>query len=149
MLLISHRGNINGKNPDKENHPDYILEAIKQGYECEVDVWRVEDRYWLGHDQADYEIDFLFLTNPKLWIHAKNVHALTSLMYSNVNVFWHQEDDYTITNKGYVWAYPGKYVLPESKAIAVLPEQSPGFNVSNFSGVCSDYIKDYDKVSTV
>ena len=149
MLLISHRGNINGKNPEKENHPDYILEAIKQGYNCEVDVWRVENQYWLGHDQADYEIDFLFLTNPKLWIHAKNIDALTSLMYGNVNVFWHQEDDYTITNKGYVWAYPGKYTSPGSNSIAVLPEQSPGFDVSNFSGVCSDYIKNYDKTSTI
>ena len=39
MILISHRGNINGKNPEKENHPDYIWVAIQAGYEVEIDVW--------------------------------------------------------------------------------------------------------------
>jgi len=28
MKLIAHRGNINGPNPEKENHPDYINTAI-------------------------------------------------------------------------------------------------------------------------
>ena len=26
----------------------------------------------------------------------------------NCHYFWHQEDDYTITSKGIIWAYPGK-----------------------------------------
>ena len=29
MILISHRGNINGKNPSMENHPDYIKKSLK------------------------------------------------------------------------------------------------------------------------
>jgi hypothetical protein len=28
MILISHRGNLNGKQPNNENHPDYILRAL-------------------------------------------------------------------------------------------------------------------------
>ena len=27
MLLKSHRGNISGANPSKENHPDYIIKG--------------------------------------------------------------------------------------------------------------------------
>jgi len=30
--LISHRGNINGKNPQFENNPQYIDYAIKNNY---------------------------------------------------------------------------------------------------------------------
>ena len=37
MILISHRGNINGPNIDKENKPSYISAAIDKGYDCEVD----------------------------------------------------------------------------------------------------------------
>ena len=41
MKLIAHRGNVNGPNPDKENHTDYINEAIILGYDVEIDVWFV------------------------------------------------------------------------------------------------------------
>ena len=33
MILISHRGNINGKNLNIENHPSYIDKAIEAGYD--------------------------------------------------------------------------------------------------------------------
>ena len=29
MILISHRGNINGPNPEMENNPEYIQKAIR------------------------------------------------------------------------------------------------------------------------
>ena len=44
MKLIAHRGNINGPNPEKENHPDYINTAIKSGYDVEVDVWFIDNK---------------------------------------------------------------------------------------------------------
>ena len=39
MKLISHRGNLNGRIPERENHPDYIDEAIEAGYDVEIDIW--------------------------------------------------------------------------------------------------------------
>ena len=38
MILIAHRGNVNGKNPERENTIEYIEEAIKKGYHCEIDI---------------------------------------------------------------------------------------------------------------
>ena len=38
MILISHRGNINGPNPEMENNPEYIQKALDLGYDVEVDV---------------------------------------------------------------------------------------------------------------
>jgi len=32
MILISHRGNIDGKLSEYENNPNYILSAIDLGY---------------------------------------------------------------------------------------------------------------------
>ena len=38
MLLISHRGNLNGIQKKRENSPTYINEALSKGYDVEVDV---------------------------------------------------------------------------------------------------------------
>ena len=51
MKLISHRGNIDGRRPDLENNPDYILKAIDKGYDCEIDVWLLKNTIYLGHDK--------------------------------------------------------------------------------------------------
>ena len=66
MRLISHRGNTSGPNPSRENHPDYIHEAIDKGFEVEVDVWRLGDKWFLGHDKPQYEIEEQFLLQDKL-----------------------------------------------------------------------------------
>jgi len=42
MIIISHRGNINGPLVDKENRPSYIDSAIKLDYDVEVDL-RIEE----------------------------------------------------------------------------------------------------------
>ena len=57
MILISHRGNIMGPNPEQENHPDYIREALNIGYDVEIDVWYT-DKFMLGHDKPQYEFSF-------------------------------------------------------------------------------------------
>ena len=38
MILISHRGNVNGRFEDWENKPEYINDALNLGYDVEVDV---------------------------------------------------------------------------------------------------------------
>jgi len=50
MILISHRGNIDGKQEGKENKPSYIAEAINRGFDCEVDIWFTDGKFVLGYD---------------------------------------------------------------------------------------------------
>jgi len=143
MKLISHRGNINGKMPEKENHPDYIDEAISLGYEVEVDIWMIEGVLFLGHDGPEYGISQLWLNQRygKLWLHCKNIEAVEWFnTIGGFNYFWHENDTLTLTSKNYVWAYPGKQ--PIEKSIAVLPEIYND-NIKLCSGVCSDYIQRY------
>ena len=94
MVLISHRGNINGKNESFENSVPYIKKALDLGYNVEVDVW-FTDGFYLGHDEPKYKIDVGFLQRKELWCHAKNLEALAEMKkYSNIHCFWHQNDDY-------------------------------------------------------
>ena len=63
IKLISHRGNLNGVNPDRENSPSYIQEAITAGYDVEIDVHWWDSGIWLGHDKPDWMVPLLFLEN--------------------------------------------------------------------------------------
>ena len=144
LRFISHRGNINGKNTEKENHPIYIVEALSQGYEVEIDVWHKNGKFFLGHDTPQYEIDAKFLQNCNLWCHAKNDSALVEMSkLQNVHFFWHQEDHYTLTSQGIIWVYPGQRILEGS--IVVLPEviDNPNLYLGKCGGVCSDVIERY------
>ena len=147
MRYISHRGNIEGRVIESENHPDYIHYAIVKGYDVEIDVWWVDSKLWLGHDEPQHEIelDWLIRHSYFIWIHCKNVKALSYFSEYNrgndtFNLFWHEEDTATLTSKGYIWAYPGKQ--PIEGSIAVMPEIHND-DISKCWGICSDYVKKY------
>lgn len=142
MILISHRGNISGIEHDNENNPNYINAAINEGFEVEIDVQFENGEFFLGHDFSQYKINKEFLLNDKIWCHAKTMGALEALNKIKAHYFWHQEDDYTITSKGYIWTYPGKELFTES--ICVLPEKA-NYKEFNCLGICSDLIQDYKK----
>ena len=142
MIYISHRGNISGPNEKFENKIDYIQNALDKGYDVEVDVRFENDSFFLGHDYNQVEVDKNFLLNKKIWCHAKTKDALSALEKIKAHHFWHQEDDYTITSKGFIWTYPGKSLLTSS--ICVLPEIA-NYKEINCQGICSDYIERYKK----
>jgi len=147
MILISHRGNINGKDESKENKPSYIVDAIRKGYNVEVDFWYDNGKFVLGHDEPQYSIPLDFIENyyRYLWIHCKNHDALSKLVEIDrggvyFNYFWHDSDDVIITSKGYMWANPGTYI---EGSIAVMPEYKKD-KIEGRLGVCSDYIINYE-----
>lgn len=146
MILISHRGNINGRITEYENKPEYIEDTIRLGFDVEIDVWVVGGTLLLGHDEPQYPIDIHWLENlsNKLWIHCKNIEAMEWFnMIGGFNYFWHEEDTMTFTSNGYMWVYPGKQ--PVKNSIAVMPEICSD-DISECKGVCSDYIKKYKKI---
>ena len=140
MFFISHRGNLFGPKPKFENSPDYIISALEQGYEVEVDVRFYKNNFYLGHDEPQFKIAKNFLINKKIWCHAKNYLALEMLKKIKTTFFWHQNDDYTLTSNGYFWTYPNKKMLKNS--ISVILGKKKLKNI-NCAGICSDYISSY------
>ena len=124
MILISHRGNLNGKFESYENEPMFIDKAISEGYDVEVDVWYIDGVLFLGHDKPQYGVDFRWFIDrlSKLWVHCKNIESILYFQECGyeINYFWHQEDDITLTSKNFIWTFPGKKLT--SRSIAVLPE---------------------------
>ena len=60
MILIAHRGLINGPSKELENSPSSIDLAFSKGYHCEIDVWYIYDKWFcpqwfmntLAHEMA-------------------------------------------------------------------------------------------------
>lgn len=147
MRLIAHRGNINGKKLSLENNPNYIKDAIIKGYDAEIDVWFVEEKFILGHDEPQYKINKSFLQDysENLWIHCKNLEALFHLnQEKNLNVFFHDVDDATLTSHGYIWTYPTKQLMANS--VCVMPELGVNGDIKKCYGICSDFIANYMEV---
>jgi hypothetical protein len=142
MKKIAHRGNVYGPNPILENQPEYIINAIKMGYDVEIDIWLVNDQIYLGHSDPIHKVDLSFIVDisDKSWFHCKNLEALC--MFSKklkfCNFFWHQEDKYTLTSKGYIWTYPGN--LTSEFSVLVDLDLSSDIKPSTIHGICSDHV---------
>lgn len=163
MKIIAHRGLINGPNIKEENNPKFLLNALKLGYDCEVDLSITSDDKWfLGHEKEgeeekpSYQINPYFILNKdsynKYWIHCKNFHTLYSLHQINfntpLNFFYHTTEDVVLTSGMYFWHYP-KRVSQSPYGIIVLPEQKINIDdvetmkkylsIQKFYGICTDY----------
>ena len=144
MILISHRGNLTGPNPERENSQLYIQEALDKEFDVEIDVWVIDNIIYMGHDKPQYGVDFRWIRDRvnKLWVHCKNVESVVYFKECgyDVNYFWHQEDTLTLTSQNHIWVYPGKQ--PIKNSIAVMPEINND-NITKCLGICSDIIEKY------
>ena len=138
MIFIAHRGNYKGPIPSRENHPEYIQEALDQGYHVEIDVWLISEKLFLGHDLPQYEVDLSFLeSSDRIICHAKNAEALELLIDRRLHCFSHDQDDVVLTSRCWLWTYPGKTLT--SQSVAVMPERVKNWCITGCHAVCSDY----------
>ncbi len=146
MHVIAHRANLNGPDKSTENLPKQIELCISKNFECEIDVWYINETLFLGHDEPQYEIPLSFLLNlkDKLWCHCKHLESFEYLLSLKVlNCFYHQTDDYVLTSKGWIWVYPGKNV--PNKGIVVMPEWSDHkYYQTHIGGICTDYVESHE-----
>ena len=152
MKIIAHRANIGGPNNQNENKISSIKKCIELGYDVEIDIRYSEGNLYLGHDRPVDIItkEELIEINRKVWIHCKNLKAISYFrkIEEEFNYFWHDKDSYTLTSKEYIWAYPGEKLSRE--CICVLPEISASlkdiksFIKRDISGICTDYPNLFD-----
>ena len=149
MKLIAHRGNINGPNKEQENKPEYLINALNEGYYIELDLWYIDNNLYLGHDEPQYKIKYSFLleNKDKMYVHCKNIQALHYILYKNddIECFFHDLDECVLTSKGNIWTFPGK--LLTDKSICVMPERvkDNNYHLNNCIGICTDYVTKYRK----
>jgi hypothetical protein len=138
---ILHRGLLAGPDSDLENNESNFKKRLNEGWDVEIDIWNIDGVFWLGHDHPTSRLeDTLLLTHPNVWVHCKNLEAL-SIMPSNAHYFVHDNDMATLTSKQFIWCFPGNMVNSR-KCVIVLPERV-GFKfpiLTNAMAVCSDFV---------
>lgn len=140
---ISHRGNLRGPEPERENKPDYIDAAINELFEVEVDIRFLEGNFYLGHDNPESFVDLHWLKERKeyLILHCKNREALY-LLKDDYHCFWHENDAYTLTSKQKIWTYPNKSVGPDCIIVDLEPptkEKIEDLVSKHCYAICTDY----------
>ena len=145
LYIISHRGNLRGRLPERENTLDYIDEAIAEGFDVEIDLWFHEGKFFLGHDGPETEVQMQQLIDRSfnLWVHAKNLDVVTYLLQTELHWFWHDKDTMTLTSEGIPWAQPGQFV-PNGITVEFEIINIPSYAL----GVCTDNPIDYKKCYT-
>ena len=108
-------------------------------------MWVVDEKIFYGHNEPQYKGTILDL-DKRCWLHCKNLEALrffTGLDMNETHAFWHDVDDYTLTNKKYIWTNIGRDL--SGRSIMVMPEVADEtlkntLNV-NCAGICSDWVQ--------
>jgi hypothetical protein len=143
MILISHRGNLNGLSADKENSPQYIDCAISQGFDVEIDLRTDNSKLFLGHDYPQYEISIEWLQDRRdnLWIHTKDSESLFKLCDTDLRYFFHEKESHTIiANSNLIWSHD----LSEASDRSIIPllgmEDLLNKEYVSVHGICSDFI---------
>jgi hypothetical protein len=154
-MLIAHRGNINGKNPNLENTESYITDAVNSSYKVEIDVWVINKTLYLGHDDPIYKTSFEFLyeNSTNLLVHCKNFNALEFFVNHPHSVkfryFYHTFEECVLSSYGDIILHSHANKFPKN-SIYMLPEVL-GINeqyLKNCSGICSDVISSYSYLAT-
>jgi hypothetical protein len=148
MKFISHRGNTVGRHKIYENCPSTIQNVISIGYGVEIDVWYKNNKFFLGHDEPEWEISDQFFKNnyQQLLIHCKNDEALFRLNTIPIlELFTHADDPFTLSSKNVILIHPHT-VTTLRKGILIMPEMSHYTinEILEFDGIVSDNIKFYE-----
>ncbi len=148
MKIISHRGNLNGPNPQSENKLSQIELCLQKGYDVEIDLRYIasEKEFYLGHDTPDENVSLSWINDHKdrPWIHCKTLDTLDYFSRAQINsfIFGIKMIIIHLRVNHLIWAYPGMEI--SSQSIIVLPEldQSIDWNLIKLTscyGICTDY----------
>lgn len=128
MLIISYQGIYDGQNFESANTPSQLAKAFNSGFSCMVDVWRFDNKLYLGRENDWLEVTDTYLQGNKFWISCQNQDAYDYLLaqprklYPNVfifpNVETESESTLTTSNKTIV---PGTVPI-DNNSIVYLPE---------------------------
>lgn len=124
--IISHRGNLDGPIPERENSPDYIDQAIKWGFVVEIDIRYKGGKLWLGHDYAQWpvEIEWLEQRHPNLLVHIKDWDVLTQTqVWHKFHSFCHVGDPFTVTSHGLLWIHDLSLPYTQESIIPLITQQ--------------------------
>lgn len=146
MKLISNKGNLRGIISEYENTPEYIEAALNSGFDVKIDLLLNDGKLFIGNDsnKIKLDIDWLEKYHNKLWLECKDINLIQKLNQLDnrgvyLNYFWHENDQITLTSRGYILSYIDEPVIG---AIIMTPTIKND-KIKLCYGICSDNIMDF------
>ena len=128
MLYISYQGIYDGQNYEDANTPEQINKALGKGFSCLIDVWRVDNKLYVGNGQPVIEVTEKYIQGNKFWINAMNTDMqewiVTQPAKLYPNYFWFEAPT---PPPAYATASNGKLITPgtvpiNNDSVMFLPE---------------------------
>lgn len=149
MLIISYQGIYDGQNFEDANTPDQIGKAFNNGFSVMADVWRFDDKLYLGTASNLIEVTDRYLQGVRFWLNCQNQDAYDYLFaqprkfYPNVFIFTNVDTESTpTTSTGGQTIVPGNVPI-DNDSVVYLPEIVDRGLFSTVKlrcyGVCSNY----------
>jgi hypothetical protein len=158
MEIISHRGNLDGPDPTRENTIEAITGAMALGYSVEFDVRYCDGTFYFGHDRSQMPIDLAALSelvqvyDGTLYAHCKTVETLQwftkcpdlqeEFSWCDIIPFFHDIDECILLKNDLIWVHPRatENAILIKNAIFVQPTLiDSGVVQDKIYGVCTDY----------
>ena len=77
MLYISYQGIYDGQNYEDANTPKQINSALGKGFSCLINVWRINNKLYVGNGQPVIEVPEKYIQGNRFWINAVNTDMQT------------------------------------------------------------------------
>lgn len=149
MLIISYQGIYDGQNFEDANTPDQIGKAFNNGFSVMADVWRFDEKLYLGTENKLVEVTDRYLQGIRFWLNCQNQAAYDYLvaqprkLYPNVFIFSNVATESTpTTSTGGQTIVPGNVPI-DNNSIVYLPEGPDRglFSTAKLRcyGICSNY----------
>jgi hypothetical protein len=137
-IIISHLGNIDGRNPDKENNPVYVEKALKAGWHVCVNVFFVNGGFILPHAGGNSPMPPSFFSKPRVWARAFNTDTADALCNINAHSIMFTGEFPALTSAQFIWTPPPHTLT--ARAIAYLPEieDNGWLDLAEPAGLCSN-----------
>jgi hypothetical protein len=149
MLLISYRGIVDGNNFQDANTPNQIGKARSAGFSVMIDVWRQDDKIYLGNDQPITEVTAKYIQGNRYWLNARNSDMQTWLATQSSTLYpnWFYFTS-PMPPPDYVTASNGKLITPgtvpiNNNSVIFLPEITDTAMFSTVKLKCFGIISSY------
>ena len=149
MIHISYQGIYDGQNFQDANTPSQIAKAFNNGFSVMADVWRFDNKLYLGSEFALIEVTDRYLQGVRFWLNCQNQDAYDYLyaqprrLYPNVFIFSDvaTESNPTVSTGGQT-IVPGNVPI-DNNSVVYLPEivdraMFSTVKLRNY-GICSNY----------
>lgn len=142
-IIISHLGNLNGRQPEHENTLPYVRAALDRGWHICIDVLFSGGRFLLPTTQGHQAAPPAFFSQQRVWARALTPGTLDALCQVNAHVVPVSAADFSLTSAQFLWTLPS--VELTDRSIAVFPEfaDASWLADSEPAGICTNYPEKY------